>query len=131
MKGFFLLNFKVYFDHMKPILAIFCGLMTFMMQAQTSNNYCDSIIIHSCQPNATGEQIEVIVSNYDPTTTPSAQPADAGKFLCRALRHHEFHLPDRRLASRRADRARGRGFGARRAVAGWQLTCVGPCFWQS
>ena len=48
---------------MKPILAIFCGLMTFMMQAQTSNNYCDSIIIHSCQPNATGEQIEVIVSN--------------------------------------------------------------------
>ena len=63
-EGFFLLNFKIYFDHMKPILAIFCGLMTFMMQAQTSNNYCDSIIIHSCQPNATGEQIEVIVSNY-------------------------------------------------------------------
>ena len=49
---------------MKPILAIFCGLMTFMIQAQTSNNYCDSIIIHSCQPNATGEQIEVLVSNY-------------------------------------------------------------------
>lgn len=35
-----------------------------MTQAQSSNNYCDSIIIHSCQPNATGEQIEVIVSNY-------------------------------------------------------------------
>jgi len=34
------------------------------MQAQSSNNYCDSIIIHSCQPNATGEQFEVIVSNY-------------------------------------------------------------------
>ena len=64
MKGFFLLNFEVYFDHMKPILAIFCGLMTFILQAQSSNNYCDSIIIHSCQPNATGEQIEVIVSNY-------------------------------------------------------------------
>ena len=64
MKGFFSLNFEVYFDHMKPILAIFCGLMTFILQAQSSNNYCDSIIIHSCQPNATGEQIEVIVSNY-------------------------------------------------------------------
>ena len=64
MKGFFLLNFKVYFDYMKPILTIFCGLMTFMTQAQTSNNFCDSIIIHSCQTNATGEQIEVIVSNY-------------------------------------------------------------------
>ena len=49
---------------MKPILVIFCGLMTFILQAQSSNNYCDSIIIHSCQPNATGEQIEVIVSNY-------------------------------------------------------------------
>ena len=35
-----------------------------MTQAQSSNNYCDSIIIHSCQPNATGEQIDVIVSNY-------------------------------------------------------------------
>lgn len=64
MKGFVLLNLEVYFDHMKPILAIFCGLMTFILQAQSSNNYCDSIIIHSCQPNATGEQIEVIVSNY-------------------------------------------------------------------
>ena len=64
MKGFFLLNFKVYFDYMKPILTIFCGLMTFMTQAQISNNFCDSIIIQSCQTNATGEQIEVIVSNY-------------------------------------------------------------------
>lgn len=64
MKGFFLIIFNVYFDHMKPILAIFCVLMTFMTQAQTSVNPCDSIFIHSCQPNATGIQIEIVASNH-------------------------------------------------------------------
>ena len=35
-----------------------------MTMAQTSSNPCDSIFIHSCQPNATGIQIEVVVSNH-------------------------------------------------------------------
>jgi len=38
--------------------------MTFMIMAQTSGNPCDSIFIHSCQPNATGIQIEVVTSNH-------------------------------------------------------------------
>ena len=49
---------------MKSVLAIFFGLMTFMTIAQTFDNPCDSIFIHSCQPNATGIQIEIVASNH-------------------------------------------------------------------
>ena len=32
--------------------------------SQTTNDPCDSIFIHSCQLNSTGDQVEVLVSNH-------------------------------------------------------------------
>lgn len=45
-------------------LFILFTAISFVGFSQVSSDPCDSIFIHSCQPNATGNQVEVLVSNH-------------------------------------------------------------------
>ena len=49
---------------MKSLIIFLFTILSFTGFSQTTSDPCDSIFIHSVAPNATGEQIEVIVSNH-------------------------------------------------------------------
>ena len=49
---------------MKSLIFFLFTILFFTGFSQTTSDPCDSIFIHSVVPNATGQQIEVIVSNH-------------------------------------------------------------------